>query len=65
MKAIKSNMKDQILTNDAMILHCLECDCEYSGNAGDYWNYPDNYEFFCECGSEIELVTKTVTIDYA
>lgn len=63
MKAIKKNMKDQILTDDKKILHCLVCDAEFSGNAGDYWNVPDNYVFKC-CGVSMELVTKQVTIEY-
>jgi len=65
MKAIKSNMEDQILTNDRRILHCPSCGAEYSGNAGDYWNVPDDYVFHClECGVEMELVEKIVTITY-
>lgn len=65
MKAIKSNMKDQILTGDRKILHCPECDAEYSGNAGDYFMYPKDYRFLCkECGVEMELVTKVVTVKY-
>lgn len=65
MKATKGNMKDQILTNDDKILHCLACDAEYSGNAGDYWDLPDDYEFTCQCGGEMELVTKKVYVQYA
>jgi len=65
MRALKENMKDQILTNDRKILHCPICDAEYSGNAGDYWDYPDDYEFFCEeCGVPMELVEKIVTVEY-
>lgn len=65
MKAIKSNMKDQILTDDKKILHCLGCDSEYSGNAGDYFMAPDDYVFHCgRCGCEMELVTKVTTIKY-
>jgi len=33
MRAIKRNMKDQILTNDRKILHCVVCDTEWSGIA--------------------------------
>ena len=65
MRAIKSNMKDQILTDDKKILHCPKCDEEYSGSAGDYWLTPDDYVFHCgECGCEMELVNKVVTIAY-
>lgn len=64
MKAIKKNMIDQIVTNDTKILHCPECGAEYSGNAGDYWNLPDNYVFHCECGAEMELVNKIVSVEY-
>jgi len=57
MKAIKSNMKDQILTDDKKILYCSKCGVEYSGNSGDYWNYPKDYVFTCNlCGIELELV---------
>ena len=65
MRAIKSNMKDQILTDDDHILHCPECGAEYSGNAGDYWYLPDDYVFYCdECSVEMELVRKVVATEY-
>lgn len=64
MKAIKSNMKDQILTKDRKILYCPACDMEYSGNAGDYFLVPDIHIFHCECGEEMELVEKVVTVTY-
>jgi len=65
MKALKSNMQDQILTSDNKILHCRICGAEYSGNAGDYWNLPDNHEFTCnECGEPMELVDKVTIIKY-
>lgn len=65
MRAIKKNMRDSILTGDRKILHCPECDAEYSGNAGDYWNYPDDYVFTCQdCQCEMELVNKRVTVRY-
>ena len=65
MKATKKNMKDQILTSDSKILHCPCCDAEYSGNAGDYWNVPDNHVFTCsECKVEMELVNKVVRVSY-
>ena len=64
MKAFRKNMKDQILTDDNRILHCFDCGAEYSGNAGDYWDFEDNYEFHCECGGEMELVTKHVQVTY-
>lgn len=65
MRAIKHNMKDQILTSDRKILYCPECDAEYSGNAGDYWNVPDDHVFTCNyCGCELELVNKVITVEY-
>ncbi len=65
MKAIKSNMKDQILMNDSKILHCPECDTEYSGNRGDYFMCPEDHVFYCnECKTEMELVTKIITVKY-
>ena len=65
MEAIKKNMKDQILTNDTKILHCPNCDSEYSGNAGDYWYLPDNHIFMCPiCNYKMELVNKITTISY-
>ena len=65
MKAIKRNMKDQILSDDKKILHCLECNAEFSGGAGDYWNLPDDHEFKCsDCGGKMELVNKIVLIKY-
>ena len=65
MKAIKKNMRDQILTEDNKILHCPSCNAEYSGNAGDYWDYHDDHVFSCnDCEIEMELVNKVVTITY-
>ena len=63
MKAIKKNMVDQILTSDNKILYCEICGAEYSGNAGDYWNVPDNYVFTC-CDTAMQLVTKKTVISY-
>lgn len=63
MRAIKENMKDQILYNDRKILHCEICGAEYSGNAGDYWDLPDDYAFMC-CDEEMELVDKVVETRY-
>ena len=63
MKAIKKNMVDQILTSDNKILHCSICGAEYSGNAGDYWNVPDNHVFTC-CDTAMQLVTKKTVISY-
>ena len=65
MQAIKSNMKDQILTNDSKILHCPRCGAEYSGNAGDYWMVPDDHIFTCSvCEVEMELVSKVIHVEY-
>lgn len=65
MRAIKSNMKDQILTGDRKILRCPNCGAEYSGNAGDYWNLPEDHVFICSsCQVEMELVDKIVIIKY-
>lgn len=67
MRAIKSNMVDQIgmSKKDRQILHCPQCDGEWSGHAGDYWQLPDDHVFTCkECGCELELVTKQVTTEY-
>lgn len=66
MRAIKSNMSDQITGDDHKVLHCPSCGAEYSGNAGDYWNLPDDHVFTCqECEVEMELVTKVVTVTYS
>jgi len=65
MRAIRSNMKDQILTNDKKILHCIGCDSEFSGNSGDYWYLPEDHIFTCShCEIELELVNKTTSISY-
>jgi len=59
-------MKDHILDHDRRILHCVGCDGEWSGNADDYWDVPDDHVFTCsECGIELELVEKHVQIEYA
>lgn len=64
MKAVKSNMKDQILTKDRKILHCSTCGLECSGNLGDYFHLPAGYVFTCECGAEMELVEKHIKVTY-
>ena len=67
MKAIKRNMVSQLgqLFSERQVLHCLECDSIFSGNAGDYWQYPDDHEFkFANCDGEMELVRKVVSIQY-
>ena len=69
MKAIKKNMKDQTgvygKDRDRKILHCPVCDSEFSGNAGDYFMFPDNHVFKCfGCQAEMELVTKETTVKY-
>ena len=64
MKAIKRNMKDQILTGDRKVLHCPKCNSEFSGNKGDYYFLPENHVFVCSCGTEMELVKKIVKIYY-
>ena len=64
MKALKKNMKDQILDKtDHKILHCPNCDSEFSGNNGDYF-------FKIEIFEEGELVidpiiggTKGIEVD--
>ena len=59
MKAIRSNM-----TGDT-ILHCPICDAEYSGNKWDYFWLADDDILQCsECGVEMELVHKVVTVTY-
>ena len=65
MKAVKGNMKDQILTDDRKILHCPNCGAEYSGNSGDYFMLPDDHIFTCECGEEMELVVKHVSVSFS
>ena len=69
MRAIKSNMREQVGLgpgyDDRKILRCPECGMEWSGNAGDYWQYPDDHVFTCdECKCELELVTKVVSVKY-
>ena len=65
MRAIKKNMCDQITSTDTKILHCPVCDMEWSGNAGDYWNLPDDHVFSCkDCGVELELVEKRTYREY-
>lgn len=66
MRALKSNMKNSIITGDKKILHCPLCGGEWSGNRGDYWNIPENHVFTCsECGVELELVEKHISVSYS
>ena len=67
MRAIKSNMIDQIGTplSGRQILRCPECGDEFSGNAGDYWDLPDDHVFTCEhCKLVMELVVKHTTVTF-
>ena len=57
MKAIKKNLKDQVLTDDKTMMHCSVCDASYSASSGDYWDIPDNHKFKC-CGVVMDLVTQ-------
>ena len=59
MKAIKKNLKDQILTNDKRLSYCSICGNEGSANVGDKWDTQDNYKFKC-CGITMELVIKKI-----
>lgn len=54
MKAIRRNLKDQILSDDNKIMYCDICGGVFSANAGDYWDVPDNHHFIC-CGETMEL----------
>ena len=61
MKAIKSNLKDQIGTDDKTIMFCPCCNAEFSANAGDYWYLPDDHQFTCEnCGCALLLGHKQI-----
>jgi len=52
------DLKDQIGTaRPRPLLLCRECGAEYSANAGDYWDSPDEHVFEC-CGEPMELVTR-------
>jgi len=64
MKAIKKNLKDQILTDDKKIMFCNICGTEGSANSGDYWNTPEEYRFKC-CNRTMSLVNKKVRVIYS
>jgi hypothetical protein len=68
MRAIKKDMRHQTHTLKKRILqrilHCKKCSTELSGKLLDCWNDADDWEFFCDCGGEMELVEKIVTITY-
>ena len=65
MRAVKRNMRDQILTSDRKILRCPSCGAEYSGNSGDYWDLPNDFVVKCEdCDVEMKLIDKVVTVKY-
>ena len=69
MKAIKSNMVDEIgLPQWARrVMLCTNCRAEFSANAGDYFGYPDDHVFTCpHCESDrMELLYKTKQIIYS
>ena len=57
------DLKDQISTDGPRpFLKCFQCDRETSGNAGDYWNVPEDYTFMC-CDVEMSLVTAQTVYD--
>jgi hypothetical protein len=69
MKAIKSNMINETGLPHAArrVMVCEACDSEFSANAGDYFNYPEDHVFKCgNCGcDQMELLYKRTIIEYA
>jgi hypothetical protein len=60
----KSDLKDQILTDDESILVCPICFAEFSANSGDYWYLEDDFIFTCsECEVEMKLMKKYTTYE--
>src|SRR5690606_12407717 len=41
----------------AIRLRCEPCQATYSANPGDYWYYPQNRTFKCQCTRPLSLVT--------
>ena len=66
MKALNKNMIDESLHPEepVRVLHCPCCMSDFSGHAGDYWDYPDDHLFKCRCGTEMELLERRVTVEY-
>jgi hypothetical protein len=61
MKAIKSNLKNQIGTDDKTIMYCPCCFDEFSANKGDYFLLPDDYVFHCaNCDCDMVLGHKQI-----
>jgi hypothetical protein len=58
MSVKKSDLNDQILTDDGSFLYCQNCRAEYSANSGDYFMLADDHVFKCECGDYMVLATK-------
>jgi len=53
-----ANLYDHIGSNKPRpVLHCLQCDADYSANKGDYWLYPQDYVFTC-CEEPLTLAYK-------
>jgi NAD-dependent SIR2 family protein deacetylase len=64
-------MRKRFPDGEPITMYCTECGSEYSGDDGEYWNYPSNYEFTCaECKEEWDedvvmlLGVKRITVDY-
>lgn len=45
-------------------LYCTKCGAEYSANAGDYWNSPDDHKFRCCRRNMVLVVRETRLRDY-
>jgi hypothetical protein len=46
------------------VLHCPECGAINSASRGDYFSVPQDHVFTCECGAELDLVRRIVTVEY-
>ena len=55
-------MRKRFPDGEPITMFCTECGSEWSGDDGDYWSYPLDYEFTCAECSEDDDVTALVTM---
>lgn len=58
------DLKDQTIEKGStLILYCLDCQCEYSANASDYFMHERDHNFMCSCGASLVLAIKRTVFD--
>lgn len=57
-RAIRRNLQHQVGNGPHTVMYCTKCGSQYSANAGDYWDTPDEHVF--RCCNRIMLIGRVV-----